>query len=312
MTLAKRLERQFGPGDRSRGREYFGEGRVHLVRASELGALATVAGSRQYVVILDASHLTEEGILFARWVCPRHEEGIWCKHVWATVLALDAQGITLRTGSPEIHLEFDDPEFDDFGEMDDLDEWEEEPAPRGPDWEQKLTALERFLLIRGRDREGVKREAGKEILFQIDAGASRAQGELAVSFFERKRKRDGAWGKIRPARLRRADIASIEDPSESVLLELLFSLGAREALTRGWSMWGELTVGSATIPSSLNELIVPRLEKTGRLYWSGDHPEGELSPPLAWDDGPPYRLTLGLTSADAGKGTTLSALLQRG
>ena len=312
MTLAKRLERQFGPGDRSRGREYFGEGRVHLVRASELGALATVDGSRQYAVLLDWSQLSEDGLLFARCDCPRHEEGIWCKHVWATVLALDAQGITLRTGSPEIHLEFDDPEFDDFGEMDDLDEWEEEPAPRGPDWEQKLSALERFLLIRGRDGEGVKREAGKEILFEIDAGASRVQGELAVSFFERKRKRDGAWGKIRPARLRRADIASIEGSSESVLLELLFALGAREALTRGWSMWGELKVGSATIPSSLNELIVPRLAKTGRLYWRADHPEGELPPPLAWDDGPPYRLTLGLTSADAGKGTTLSASLQRG
>jgi hypothetical protein len=182
MTLAKRLERQFGPGDRSRGREYFGEGRVHIVRASELGALATVAGSRQYVVLLDWSQLSEDGLLFARCDCPRHEEGIWCKHIWATVLALDAQGITLRTGSPEIHLEFDDPEFDDFGEMDDPDDWEEEPAPRGPDWEQKLTALERFLLVRGRDGEGVKREAGKEILFQIDAGASRAQGELAVSF----------------------------------------------------------------------------------------------------------------------------------
>src|SRR3990172_12631446 len=112
MTLAKRLERQFGPGDRSRGREYFGEGRVHLVRASELGALATVDGSRQYAVLLDWSQLSEDGLLFARCDCPRHEEGIWCKHVWATVLALDARGITLRTESPEIHLEFDDPEFD--------------------------------------------------------------------------------------------------------------------------------------------------------------------------------------------------------
>ena len=313
MSLAERMRREFGPGDRSRGREYFAEGRVTLVKVSDRGAVAAVDGSRQYLVLLDASQARDDGLLFVHCDCPRHEDRIWCKHVFATLLALDAQGITLGTDSQEVDLAFDDPELYEFEEMGDFDDSEDEPrgGPPSRAWEENLAALERFLPSTSRERVPAARAPERELLFQIDAASSRMTGELAVSFLERKRKKDGEWGKPRPARLRRPDVASTADPSERELLELLFTLGAREALARGFSLWGELKVGNAAIPSSLDRLIVPRLAATGRLYWSIEPLEGEQMPPLAWDDGPAYRLTMKLSRAGGGKGMTLAGSLQR-
>jgi len=315
MSLADRFRSQFGAGDRVRGSAYFADGRVRFVSVSESSSVATVDGSRQYTVSLDASQAKEDGLLFARCECPRHEEGIWCKHVWATLMALDAVAITLGSESEILLLAFDDPEFDEFAQIDDLDHLDGELARRGrssPEWEEQVAALERILLTRDPVWQEAKRATSRELLFQVDGAASRAQGELVVLFFERKRKKNGEWGKARPVRLVRDDVVAIQDAAERELLELLFALGARDALHRGWSAWGEPKVGSATIPAPLYRLVLPRLSATGRLGWSTGNPEGEAPPPLVWDDGPAYRLALKLSRDDGKKRTTLVGSLQRG
>jgi len=85
------------------------------------GAVALVEGSRTYRVGIDGE-AAREGCLHVSCDCPRFEDGIPCKHVWATVLTMDAHRESWRvegTNGLSVHgvEDFDDdPLFEDEDE----------------------------------------------------------------------------------------------------------------------------------------------------------------------------------------------------
>ncbi len=93
MSLEQLSRTSFEHKVTSRGRRYFEQGRVQFTEKSSDRAVARVRGSSgNYVVELDA-RLLSDGALGATCTCPYFDGGDYCKHIWATLLAADAQNV---------------------------------------------------------------------------------------------------------------------------------------------------------------------------------------------------------------------------
>src|SRR5690349_5455780 len=92
MAIAQQISADFGRRTKERGEEYFREGRVTITDAEPHHIAARVRGSATYKVDV---YLGDEP---ADWEfecsCPVADEwGGPCKHIWATLLQAERQGI---------------------------------------------------------------------------------------------------------------------------------------------------------------------------------------------------------------------------
>src|SRR4051812_49405839 len=106
MTLTSRLSSQVPFEVQDRGRDYFRRGAVAILEGDNFFVDATVQGSRSYDVALER---TKKAI--KAWCsCPYCDDHLApCKHIWATLLAAEAQGHLGGTGTAELStLKVDD------------------------------------------------------------------------------------------------------------------------------------------------------------------------------------------------------------
>ena len=130
MSLAGRCLRGFDVQVQARGVQYFREGRVRLGSVINRVLEVTVRGtSGEYAVLLDWSK-ARDGIVEVDCDCPHFHSGQLCKHLWATILAADAQGFGPPSGKASLSVVAIDADDDDDDEDDDPD-WEDEDD----DWE---------------------------------------------------------------------------------------------------------------------------------------------------------------------------------
>src|SRR5258708_6067286 len=88
MSLTRMLASHFTRPVQSRGRNYYSAGAVQLNETSPRFVAATVRGSEMYDVELNL----ESNTVHARCSCPFANQYLEpCKHIWATVLKVDAQ-----------------------------------------------------------------------------------------------------------------------------------------------------------------------------------------------------------------------------
>jgi superfamily II DNA or RNA helicase len=125
MTLEQLSRSSFTGQVTSRGRRYFEQGRVKFTDRSPDRAVARVRGSSgTYVVELDAEWLSE-GALGATCTCPHFDDGAYCKHIWATILAADAQHVFQGQALPRKLVLVDGEDAEDG--------WDDEPADESDD-----------------------------------------------------------------------------------------------------------------------------------------------------------------------------------
>ncbi len=124
MPLAQLLAKQFPKHIQEKGRAYFYSGAVRVTEHGAGSAHARVRGTEPYEVDLDL----DESLLHAMCTCPYVEEhGEPCKHIWATVLKLDAEHMLPEVEELRrlrIAVELDDDDYvddDDYDEFDDYD-----------------------------------------------------------------------------------------------------------------------------------------------------------------------------------------------
>src|SRR5262245_55100491 len=176
MSLITELSSDFTKAVRSRGADYFQEGRVRITKGSDWEACARVRGSRTYRVDLEI----EGNELSVHCDCQAFEREP-CKHLWATILAVEGKGYLRGAGAGgplEMVPDFVDDRFYD----DDDGEYDQPPRQVGnmlgggrrskeklPSWKEQLTALGRVASVTGAGEEW---PPTRRIIYVVDVHAT--------------------------------------------------------------------------------------------------------------------------------------------
>lgn len=328
MSLAGLFESKFRGDIRFRGQAYVDADRVAVTRVLPDHVFAVVRDGDEYQTQLSR----QDGDL--RMFCTCVGEGSTkepaCKHLWATLLAVDAGayvGGHPTRGSIPAFLTPDEPAYklgDDFDDdLDDGDVYQPStraerrahiapvpaPAPlRQREWEQRLHELRSRFTPSGKANS--KAEQEREIFYEVDVEASRAAKQLVIQTSQRQRRTNGQWGKLKPLKLRPGKLDDIESEDDRQILAYLVG-GTPER--SGW-VAQQTEFQSSTfrylMPYELAGLLLPLMCGTQRTRLLGES-EGRLRP-LHWDAGPAWTLCLAVRHKADDKTWRVEGELRRG
>jgi superfamily II DNA or RNA helicase len=258
------LHRLADGGSFARGLAYYQDGRVLDLAEDGDGLTATVLGTRPYEVALwrDGRRLGYS------CTCPLGEESVFCKHCVATALAWREGGFAAGSGrtaaSRRLHI----------------------AARPQPSWWDRLAqlnaAVPRAAATRGHPRE-------REIVYTLDASATLARGDLTLEVANRVRSLRGQWGRAKPVRVNHELVAEVADPLDRQILSVL--AGPR---IDPYGYYSPPYYGGPlryVLSGPQQQAILPLIAATGRCRIRHDV-ETDESPPLEWDDGPPWQAAL--------------------
>ncbi|MBI3862911.1 MAG: DEAD/DEAH box helicase [Planctomycetia bacterium] len=307
MTLAQVLEGQFRGDIRFRGAAYLKAERVSITRVTPEHVFAVVSDGVDY-----QTQLTREGSeLRLHCTCSQADRPSGaCKHLWATILAVDAGGLiagSIRPGHvPPFAAELPGaPSSDDYWEQDSHRDVYTPPstsrqallstvlAPLATGWKSQLQKLSEDMHVEATTSSATTRE--REIVYEFDLVQGREKRQLIVQTSQRQRRSNGQWGKRKPLKLRPGQLDDIEGDDRQIVAYL--AGGAPERA--GWvPSQADPPAGASryALSHSLAEVIVPLICATGRAVVLGE--EGEKSRALEWDDGPPWELCVEVVRDD--------------
>ena len=319
-SLSIRISGEFDFADWQRGQQYFRKGAVRILGVGPAALEAEVQGSSQspYYVRLNWSDAAD-GVLCADCTCPRFAEMGLCKHLAATILKADEQGIGATVpGKQSLYFE----PYDDSDSIDDSSDDESDdvvwlpPAPPPPSiWKKQLQLLE---LRQQADPFGEAAEAPdkpsrpRQLWYLFDAFQSMENDALTIVLRQRVVKKDGTLGKLTEARVCRAEIDRLTLPEDRQLVGLL--LGNEVDSEFGYSSDRYQPVSDFAIAPALRDIILPRLCTSGRFGWlpQDGRETGNGFKALAWDDGPAWKLSLNLSKSADQKTWKLLGKMLRG
>jgi superfamily II DNA or RNA helicase len=288
MTLAEALGRDVPERTRTKGNRTFLGGAVKSIAGSDTHVTASVRGTEWYQV-----NLTRDGDEFiASCECPYFTvRQDLCKHVWAVVLAADAEGFLIGD-QPITEDAFLEPEYQRGGPVSEIAPVVPREAPR------PVEPWRRFLdNVHDRSAAGaaseVSRYAQGEILYVIDAGTA-GDPTPVVQVHWRTRKRNGDWGKPQPAAIAIADVAHLPDDQDREILPQLIGASDPYALGVAYATVGARA--SFRLAGPIIDRVLPLMARSGRLLLrdgvdDANVRSGDMTA-LAWDGGEPWVFTL--------------------
>ena len=276
---------------RKRGFDYFRRKSVTVLSSGPDEAEATVSGSEPYHVRLVREAKKLRGSCSCPYFADRREI---CKHVWATLLAVDELGAFAgaRGGVP-LRLVAE-------GAM--AKSAAAAPTPRIPTWRDILSRLPPPEAAPASD-------LADEILYVIDAQASWANQRLVLDIMTARRQPDGNLGALHFLRLQKTEISNLAEPADREILALV----AGPVPAGGW---GAYSYRGAEVPSHIElagpaaSLLLPSLCRTGRFRLRRNR-STESSELLTWDDGPAWEIWLDVREEEDGS-CSLTGSLRRG
>jgi superfamily II DNA or RNA helicase len=318
MSLITEFSSDFTSATRTRGSDYFQEGRVRIKSGSEWEVYARVSGSRIYEVDLSI----EGDELIVHCDCPAFESGP-CKHLWATILAADGKGYLRGNGKlgplelvPDVsENDIDFYNIDDGDDLDDEDEedWAEggvildparknisnifegraEKKGKAAGWKEQLAALGRVAKTIDSEREE-EWPISRRFVYIIDVPATLESQHLILDTLVQDRKQNGEWGKPRKQRIPRWRIADLPNSEDRQIFAML--AGSREQME--YSYYGyNYQDAYDTVPyrhrltSPLPQILLPIIARTGRCFQRLHSDTDELVP-VTWDEGAPWRFSV--------------------
>jgi superfamily II DNA or RNA helicase len=283
---------------RAKGYSYFVTGTVTIVSATSEAVRAVVRGSRPY----DVAVFREEDGYTAECDCPYYaDRADICKHIWAVILAADAEGLLAPDG-PGAWL--------DVGPAAD----HTQPLPgNGLSGDRQVHAWERFLdgvihqaAVR-QEGNPLSRYSAGELLYVIDRDLTMQGLGVSLTVLWRQRKKNGEWGKPQPAALSAGDIEQLPDPADREILAAL--TGASDPYAGQYV--SNFARAAFRLVGPLTDRVLWMLAGSRRLFLRVGGYGGDDLRPVAGDDGEPwtFRLTLGQPGNGARR---LSGALVRG
>ena len=240
-------------------------------------------GTRPYRVYVTR----ENGGVSISCTCPRFETTP-CKHVWATLVALDREA---RPGP--------------VGPARTVPSIPPRARPVAP-WRARLDGLASASSTVAQET-GSAWPSGREVVYEIDLPATLESRGLVVGLFYRQRRKNGTWGRPKTLKVGRRLIEGLPDAADREALSLL--LGGHQVDTY-YSYDPYETTGPARVrlPGPLQSRALSALCATGRAFLRLT-PEREPLP-LRWDDGEAWRFAMSV-KAEGGM-LVLEGVLRRG
>jgi superfamily II DNA or RNA helicase len=317
MSLVERCRSEVSSATRSKGESYFLQGHVTIESSTLHSVDAAVAGSRgaSYGVTLVWSH-PDEG-LEAVCDCPHYADGYFCKHIWATLLAADAEGLTAGVANQNrlalLHCLNDDEEQDnDFDEAADssiiylrlpsnrsnANATNSAENKKSPPWHRELASFAPQEDARQAAADLLRQTAKrlKQPRFVIDVAASLAAGALVINLYQQELRKNGTWGAVKQLKAVRSELDDFS-PEDRGLLEM--ALGNHTGVPWRYGYSAPLGVDSFHEASQIqllpanHEPLLPELCRAGRLHWAlSNEAPAAAAATLTWDDGPPWQFQL--------------------
>jgi len=306
VSLTQLLENKFRGDIRFRGQAYLQADRVSIARVTPDDLHAVVRDGTEYQTHL--SRLEGELRMFCSCVGEGQSRDPACKHLWATLLAVDAGSYLTGAAKPgQVPPFVSESRYEPL----DLSTWDEEdfdgdvfqppaavrePAaraakPQPRDWEVKLQDLRNQMPAAS--RPGASAESReREIFYEVDVAESRKSQQLVIQTSQRQRRSNGQWGKLKPLKVRPGRLEEIEHADDRRILAFL---GGGTPERTGWMAQQaefQTSIYRYRLPFELCLLILPLMAGSGRLRFL-DESEKDTDE-LTWDDSEPWKLCLSL------------------
>jgi superfamily II DNA or RNA helicase len=347
--LAQRCRQEFERRDWLRGVNYFQANAVNIVGEAPDGVAAEVRGSygNLYTITVSWEDVATSETLQVSCDCGRFQDGFLCKHIAATIQAIDAKGLShLIPGEGELWVGFAENINDDEDEP-----WEDDSAlqnlisrlpasasrrivqlhnadlsskrkkkapPQPPNWRKQLAEI----------RSAVPMESGPgsnfadslKVVYILDLAETARRGRPFVVFNRQSVLKSGEPSARKQFNIKRRDVQSLPDPTDRQLVAQLF--GNRPDAHYGYG-YGGYSYGynyeadysgytSCELAPECFDWLLPQLCATGRFGWLANAINEKSDPQcLQWDDGPPWRFRLAMGMDAAGKQWVLKADLFR-
>ena len=318
MPLAELLESQFRGDIRFRGVAYMEAERVSLTRVTAENVYGAVRDGDEFHTQLTR----DDGKLRMYCTCEKYQKSGVCKHLWGTILAVDAAGLTddsVRPGhippfasEPDPML-FDDDDFDDLlmeGGMSSSSKTRRSGSKHvqveARPWETRLEKLREEFDQQSASRE----EREREIFYEVDVEESDLAKHLVIQTSQRQRRADGQWGKLKPLKLRHGKREQIDLEIDRRILAYLSGAMPERSNWYAQQAGTQAAAFRYQIPFELCELILPLISETKRLRYLNS-PEKNWAP-LEWDPGPAWELNMQVLASDDKKTWSLDGCLVRG
>jgi len=264
MPIPPAISATFPSDTRDRGQQYFRRGVVRITRVDERGIGATVRGSEIYQVQLSQD---EKGDFIHECSCPAWATYGVCKHVWATLLAADAQRLLRFDGRPRTRA-------------------------RGPgavkppelSWKRKLRRIRDRIPVFDHTLADSSFPADRRIVYVVDLVATRLyQRGLVVELATQRRAPNGEWSAPKQFSLREEQWADAPDPIDRQITQMLTGAGSDARHVGGYGVSRRYYLEPPAFGTTLRLMC-----ESGRCRVSVS---GEADPlPLVWDNGPPWEL----------------------
>ena len=277
MGLAEALAPDVSERTRTKGNRYFLGGAVRAIEGSSTEVVATVRGSQWYRV-----RISREGAdgFYASCQCPFFaDRQDFCKHIWAVVLAADAEGHLLEP--PLTAHAFMEPRRLEEAERVQGTAPAAAPPPAREAWQRFLQSVQERASSTAPPQP--TRYSQGELLYVVDRQPAHGELTPTVQIQWRTRKKNGEWGKAQPAALTPAEVASLPDPDDREIVSSL--LGAADPQVLGLQYVNVATRASFRLLEPLIERVLPRIARTGRMFLRESGPRSADLTPLVWDDG---------------------------
>lgn len=319
MTLAEQFASKFRADVRFRGEAYLKAERVSLMRITADQIAGLVRDGVEYETQLSR----EDGQLKMYCNCSVGTQAEpTCKHLWATILAVDEGGFLTASAKPNYVPPFaSEPASTDFEDWED-DNFEGDvfqPSAAGArptgtrvkvelrDWEARLVDLRERLTAAD---PTARSTSEREVYYELDVEQSREAEQLVIQTSQRQRRANGQWGKLKPLKLRPGQLDDIEHEDDRRILAYL--AGGTPVRTNWYAQQAETQslVHRYHVPHELAERILPLICETGRIRLMDR--DARNAKPLAWDEQAPWELTLRVEQDEPEAAWRVVGVLRRG
>jgi superfamily II DNA or RNA helicase len=292
--LTTRLSSYFSAATRSKGNNYYYRRLVDIVDGDDYSAVAMVSGGSYYDVDLSVENLT----LLVSCTCP-HFEAAYCKHIWATMLAAESEGLLEAARGVRVIARR-------LGNR--LDSTIAEKRLEPPAWKQQFETLGRSLK-ESRTHNPEPPSAQRQIFYLIDVTDSLQHGVLALQIAIRDLKANGEWGKIRTQGVPTIHYRAVPDPADRQILSQI--AGAKQQYYYPYSFDDSVPQSCRMFPP-LDRTLIPMMCSTGRCCLRLTQQGTDDMPVLEWDDGDQWEFWLEVARDEAAGRFVVSGILKRG